>query len=601
MLDLEKLLKIPGVDPDNGFDVSPDGNTLAFSWNASGQWELYTLSLDDFCRPQRITQGAGAKFAPCWSPDGNYLAYVLDLDGGENYDIWLYHLPSGKHTNLTPDTEYAIQPDISWSPDGSELAFAADISGKFEAYRLSLHDGAVRPVSHLPNPVYKVKWSPAGDAIAVVAHGSGQDFFTYLVTLQNGECYPITMDNQAISAKDIAWSPTGDRLAFASNVQNTYQIGVFDKTTRGITWISDNDKENEYPAWSPDGSQIGYVSQAGPETELIVQEVDGKKAMKRYQIAQGIHYHPAFTPDGKGIVVVFDNPRLPDDMWLLSLETGVFRQLTNSLPAEFQKTPFAIPEHIHYTSLDGDSVPALLYRPLDIGQSLPAVVYIHGGPNWLAQFTWDPLVQHMVSRGWVVLAPNYRGSTGYGKAWQYANRFDLGGKDSGDIAAAVDYLISENIAQSELIAVTGRSYGGYLTMTSLTFFPGLWAGGSAVVPFINWFTGHENSRPDLKHWDLENFGDPVKDKALYHDRSPYFFLERIKSPVQFVCGAHDPRCPASESIQAHEALLAMGKPCDLALYPDEGHVFLKIDNVVDAKRRQVDFLAGLFDSKGTPL
>jgi dipeptidyl aminopeptidase/acylaminoacyl peptidase len=599
LLALEKLLKIPGIDPDNGFDISPDGSALAFSWNVSGQWELYTLSLDDISPPRCITQGPGAKFAPNWSPDGANLAYVLDLDGGENYDIWVYHLPSGKHTNLTPDTGYAIQPDINWSPDGSELAFAADISGKFEAYRLSLQDGAIYPVSHLPNPVYKVKWSPTGDVIAVVAHGSGQDFFTYFVSIQNSECYPIAIDDQAISAKDIAWSPTGNLLAFASNVQNNHQIGVFDKTTRHITWISDDDKENEYPAWSPDGSQITYVSQDGPETELIVRRVDGQKAMNSYQIAKGIHYHPAFTPDGKSILVVFDNPSLPDDLWLLSLATGAFRQLTNSLPAEFHNTPFAIPEHIHYTSLDGKSVPALLYRPDQNNRSSPAVIYIHGGPNWLAQFTWDPLVQHMVSRGWVVLAPNYRGSTGYGRAWQLANRFDLGGRDSGDIAAAAQYLVSTDIAHPDLIAVTGRSYGGYLTMTSLTFYPDFWAGGSAVVPFLNWFTGHENSRPDLKHWDLENFGDPVKDEALYHERSPYFFLERIKSPVQFVCGAHDPRCPASESIQAHEALLTLGKTCDLALYPDEGHVFLKIDNIVDAKRRQVDFLAGLLDSKGT--
>ncbi len=599
MLDLEKLLKIPGVDPDNGFDISPDGNTLAFSWNVTGQWELYTLSLDSQSPPRCITQGAGAKFSPCWSPDGARLAYVLDLDGGENYDIWVTHLPSGKHTNLTPDSEYAIQPNVSWSPDGSELAYIADFPDKFIPYRFSIKSGAVHSLGDLSFPGHKLKWSPSGDIIAVVADASGQDFFTYLISIKSGESHPIALNGTAICAKDIAWSPNGDRLAFASNVKSSFQIGIFHKATGDITWITDDDKENEHPAWSPDGSQIGYISQDGPDTELIVQQVDGQNSTKVYRIAQGIHYHPAFTSDGKSIVVVFDNPSHPDDIWLLSLETGVFHQLTNSLPAEFQNTPFAIPEHVHYTSLDGKSVPAMLYRPGDNDQPSPAVVYIHGGPDWLAQFTWDPLVQHMVSRGWAVMAPNYRGSTGYGKAWQLANRFDLGGADAGDIAATVEYLVSNNIARSDLIAVTGRSYGGYLTMTSLTFFPDLWAGGSAVVPFLNWFTGHKNVRPDLKHWDLENFGDPVKDEALYHDRSPYFFLDRIKSPVQFVCGAHDPRCPASESIQAHDALLAMGKPCELALYPDEGHVFLKIDNVVDAKRRQVSFLAGLFDSKGT--
>ncbi len=601
MLDLEKLLKIPGVDPDNGFDISPAGDTLAFSWNASGQWELYTLPLDGSSPPQCITQGPGAKFAPCWSPDGAYLAYVLDLDGGENYDIWVYHLPSGKHTNLTPVTEYAIQPEVSWSPDGSELVFASDVSGKFEAYRLSLIDSAKHHLVDLPYPARNVKWSPSGDTIAVVTNASGQDYFTYLVSVESSAFYPISIDNETICAKDIAWSPTGDHLAFASNVYNNYQIGIFHRCTGEITWITDNDKENEHPAWSPGGSRMVYVSQDGPTTELMIQSVEDEKSITHYQIAQGIHYRPAFTPTGNEIVVAFDSPCHADDLWRLSLESGGFRQLTNSLPVAFQKTRFAIPEHIQYISLDGKKVPALLYRPDENRQPAPAVVYIHGGPNWLAQFTWDPLVQHMVSRGWVVLAPNYRGSTGYGKAWQLANRFDLGGQDTGDIAAAVDYLVTKNIAQPDRIAVTGRSYGGYLTMTSLTLYPERWAGGSAVVPFLNWFTGHENSRQDLKHWDLENFGDPVNDKELYHNRSPYFFLDRVKSPVQFICGAHDPRCPASESIQAHEALLAMRKPCDLALYPDEGHVFLQIDNVVDAKRRQVDFLASLLDSQGATI
>jgi dipeptidyl aminopeptidase/acylaminoacyl peptidase len=601
LIDLEKLLKIPGVDPDYGFDISADGNTLAFSWNISGQWEIYTLSLKGPSEPQCITQGAGAQFSPCWSPDGANLVYVLDLDGGENYDIYVYNLPSGKHTNLTPNTDYAIQPEVSWSPDGTELVFAADDSGKFETYRLSLIDGSIHRLGSLPFPVYKAKWSPAGDTIAVVAQARGQDFFTYLVSVKNGTFAPIAVNNEAICALDTVWSPDGKRLAFASNRLENYQIGIFDITTRQITWLTDNDHENEHPAWSPDGSHIVYISQEGPTTELIVQAIDGEKSAARYQIGQGIHYRPAFTPDGENIVLAFDSPCHPDDLWMLSLESGLFRQLTNSLPVEFQKTSFAIPQHIHYTSLDGRSVPALLYQPRDNHRPSSAVVYIHGGPNWLTQFTWDPLIQHMVSRGWAVLAPNYRGSTGYSKTWQYANRFDLGGGDTGDIAAAVDYLVLNNIAQSNLIAVTGRSYGGYLTMTSLTMFPDLWAGGSAVVPFLNWFTGHENSRQDLQHWDIENFGDPVEDKALFHERSPYFFLERIKSPVQFVCGAHDPRCPASESIQAHQALLAMGKPCELALYPDEGHAFLKIDNVVDAKRRQVDFLAGVLDNKGTSL
>ncbi|MCL7454626.1 MAG: prolyl oligopeptidase family serine peptidase, partial [Anaerolineae bacterium] len=180
-------------------------------------------------------------------------------------------------------------------------------------------------------------------------------------------------------------------------------------------------------------------------------------------------------------------------------------------------------------------------------------------------------------------------------AWQLANRFDLGGGDTQDVVAGAEYLASEGLADPGRIAVTGRSYGGYLTMTSLTQHPERWAAGSAVVPFLNWFTGHANSREDVQHWDLENFGHPEKDRALYYERSPFFFLDRVAAPVQLICGAHDPYCPASESIQAKEVLEELGKPCDLVLYEDEGHVFLKRENVVDAKKRQVAFLAGALE------
>jgi len=134
-------------------------------------------------------------------------------------------------------------------------------------------------------------------------------------------------------------------------------------------------------------------------------------------------------------------------------------------------------------------------------------------------------------------------------------------------------------------------------MTCLTQFPGRWAGGSAVVPFLNWFTAHENSRKDLQHWDLENFGSPENDRELFRERSPYFYLDRVAAPVQLICGAFDPRCPASESIQARDRLAAQGKEFDFILYPDEGHSFLKTENVVDAKCRRIDFLAGLFEKR----
>jgi dipeptidyl aminopeptidase/acylaminoacyl peptidase len=250
-----------------------------------------------------------------------------------------------------------------------------------------------------------------------------------------------------------------------------------------------------------------------------------------------------------------------------------------------------MPEEITYPGMDNAPVPALLFKSKKTDATTPAVIVIHGGPGWHFQVEWHPFMSHLTGRGWTVLAPNYRGSTGYGRSWQLANRFDLGGVDTDDVAAGVRYLLDNGLADPQRIAVTGRSHGGYLTMSCLTRYPGLWRAGSAVVPFLNWFTAHETSREDLQHWDLQNFGNPIDDKDLWFERSPFFFLDQVNAPVQLICAENDPRCPASESAQARDRLLELGKEVDFHLYLGEGHAFLKIENVVDAEVQRVNFLA----------
>ncbi len=134
-------------------------------------------------------------------------------------------------------------------------------------------------------------------------------------------------------------------------------------------------------------------------------------------------------------------------------------------------------------------------------------------------------------------------------------------------------------------------------MTCLTQFPELWCGGSAVVPFLNWFKSHTESREDLQHWNIENMGDPVENPERWYNTSPYFFLDRVQAPIQLICGAHDPRCPASESLDARDKLIELGRDVDLLLYEDEGHSFLKIENVIDSEMKRVEFLAKMLDGE----
>lgn len=616
-LDFERLMRVPYINPDTGFEISPDGRFVAFSWNRSGQWEIYQLRLDHPDDIQQITNGPGAKFGPRYSPDNKFLLYALDVDGGESFDICVCNLSQNLHFNLTPETSFAIQPNLSWSPDGKSIAFISNQSGRFSTYILPVaFSEKVEParapllVFDQSGPHWDVLWSPDRSWLAVVCESTASDNMTYIVPVpleyakDNRRVQPgervvpkqrvISEQGAPINAKQVCWSPDSTRLAFSSDLHGFYDIGIFELASGQVVWATSGKGNKASPDWSADGKRLTYIYSEGPDSWVAVMEM-GRAAPVLYHLEPGVHSSPLFTPESRRIVFAYDNPRRPDDLWLLNLESGQFRALTRSLPREFSAEDFIMPRHIEYSSLDGRSVPALLYQPPEgedePKQGLrPAVIVIHGGPTWSFQFLWYPLMTHLASRGWVVLAPNYRGSTGYGREWQLASRFDMGGVDTMDVAAGVDYLVKEGLADPKRIAVTGRSHGGYLTMSCLTEYPKLWACGSAVVPFLNWFTSHANSRQDLQHWDIENMGDPRKNSRLWRERSPFFFLRRVQAPVQLICAANDPRCPASESSAARDVLLALGKPVDYVFYPDEGHAFLKIENVVDHEIRRVAFL-----------
>ena len=592
---LEQLLSVPHVDTGCGFDLSPDGARLAFSWNRSGSWELYEISFAtagalgtrEQIETRLLTSPPGAKFHPRYSPDGLRLAYALDLDGSESFHIAILDLLTAEHRDLTPDIAFAHQPNMSWSPDGRQLAVLSDAGGHFTLYLLPANGGEPLLMLDVEHPCWDAHWSPDGEWIAVEAEWHRQDRTIFLVNVQDGSKRQLQQDEGVLNAMHPTWSPDGRTLAFCGDPLGWYRLGLYNVAKDTIRWLDGTDGDETEPAWSLGGQRIVCLRTKGADTALCIHDLSNQ-TITSHRLGPGIYAHPRFSHDGRCLLFSFESPRQPPDLWHLDLAHGTFGQLTRSLADDLDTGDFAIPEQIWYRSTDGAIVPAMLYRPPIPGAS--ALVSIHGGPNWLVQCNWHPLMSYLSAQGWAVLAPNYRGSTGYGREWQQANHMRLGEVDTSDCAAAAGYLVQQGLADPARIVVSGRSHGGYLTMTCLTDYPHLWAGGSAVVPFLNWFTCHASSRPDLQHWDIENFGDPMQNAELWRRRSPFFYLDQITAAVQLICGAHDPRCPASESMAACDRLLELGKDVELVLYPDEGHGFLKLDNVIDQELKRLKFL-----------
>jgi dipeptidyl aminopeptidase/acylaminoacyl peptidase len=585
MLPLSELLHIPNVDNGLPFSISPDESQIVFSWNRSGSWELWACGLqEEQAASCLIPNIEGAKFSPHFSPDGTKIAFALDIDGSESYHICVHDVKTNTTTDLTPNILYANQPNMSWSPNGETLAVLSEAKGQFALYLLPLDGSGLRMLRNIFHPCWDAAWSPDGMWIAVESESTASDRSIHVVPVGRAHkkgvkprTVQLTLDGKPLNTQHPAWSPDSKSLAFSCENGEWFNIGLFDVETQDISWLTDSTGDDTQPAWSRSGETIGWVHAEGAKTSFQFKERGGE--LRQIKVGDGVHAFPQFVSDG--VILVYEDINHPPDLWKINLASGEATQLTKSLDEEFN---FVQPEEISYAGMDGTQVPALLYR----GGDERAVLNIHGGPNWHYSFGWEPLMSYMASQGWTVLAPNYRGSTGYGKAWQNASRYDMGGVDNDDCTAGAKYLLENGLAKK--VAVTGRSHGGYLTMTCLTTHPELFSGGSAVVPFLNWFKSHKNSREDLQHWNIENMGDPEDNKELWHARSPYFFLDRVNAPVQMICGENDPRCPASDALDARDKLMELGKQVELFLYKGEGHSFLKIENVVDAEVKRVEFL-----------
>lgn len=609
MLRLADLLRVPRVD--SLFDISPDDSRIAFAWNKTGGWQIYelglsradrTLSEDDLeVEARLLTSGAGGKFNPRYSPDGSRLAYALDSDGSESYHLVVYDFATQQHTDLTPDIPHALQPNFCWSPYGSQLAVLSNERGHFSAYTLPVNGGSTELILDTGHPAWQVEWSPDGKHLAVCCEMHGQDYGIFIVDFETEKVAGL-----GLNAHAPRWSPDSRELAFHSDLHGWFDSGVYDMNSKEVSWLTKSEGDSQTPiilSRNPDPAdqrlRFAYTQSMGAINWIELLGIAGD--VKKVQVGKGIHSGinlslgkvDGFTSDRMSMVTSFSSPNQPPDLWMIDAESGKSTQLTHSLPDELSADTLITPEEIYYNGMDGAQIPALLFRPRKT--PAPAVVMIHGGPNWHYSAEWNPVMAYFACRGYAVLAPNYRGSTGYGRKWQYAARFDLGGVDTRDVAAGAQYLVREGLAIQSKIAVTGRSHGGYLTMMCLTRFPELWCAGSAVVPFLNWFKSHDDSREDLQHWNIENMGDPKENYQRWYDASPYFFLDRINAPVQLICGGNDPRCPAGDSIDARDKLVALGKQVELLLYEDEGHSFLKIENVLDAEAKRVAFLAGNLD------
>lgn len=580
---------------------SPDAKQVAFITNISGRNNLWLVSSESGW-PVQLTVSDQRQTSPAWSPTGRWIAFASDHDGDEQWDIFLVSPANGQIINLT-NTPRISEEDPTWSPDGNFLAYTVKPkeSSTHEIEVMEVLTKQVRKLtSNTPKELgnYEPVWSRDGKSILYTQqNATGKDSNIFIASVTDGKAVNLTPHEGEHNFYASHISPDGKTVLLTSNAHNGYDnVGLLDIASKKITWLTSEKWKMTAGSFSPDGKRLTWSANIDGNTDIFVYDLLTQKA-QALPLPKGVNSlagaESAFSHDGGRLLFYHNGPNAPADLWTYSFAAARAQQISHSLVGGIRSEDMVEPFLVHYPSHDGKwEISAYVYVPYNAernGQNA-AIVYIHGGPASQTINSFNRNIQYLVNQGYFIIAPNYRGSTGYGKEFTDANKLDMGGGDLQDVIGAADWIKKTGYIDPRKVAVMGGSYGGYLTMMAVTKAPELWAAGVPIVPFVNWFTEVENEDPLLREYDLVNMGDPIKDKQRYMDRSPIYFVDQIKAPLLILAGAHDPRCPSSESEQVADAVKKRNGVAELKIYANEGHGFSKIENQIDAYTRVADFL-----------
>ena len=303
----------------------------------------------------------------------------------------------------------------------------------------------------------------------------------------------------------------------------------------------------------------------------------------------GIHSNPNWSPDGSFLTFEYESPLLPPDLYRLELSTKEVTQLTYSNPPAMQKNKKILPDVVFYKSFDGLEIPAFLYKPEKPNGA--AIVYPHGGPKDQYGYFWDELAQYFTAKGYYYLAPNYRGSTGYGKQFERANYGSWGVDDTKDCLHAAKFLRGFQDIRPESIGIAGGSYGGYMIICSLSRDPEyLYACGVSKYGDSNLVSSWALCEKRLRLYTEIFLGHPAVNTGFYTRGSPISDVKNVQKPVLVLHGLLDTVVPPEASEEWVEALKRHDKVFEYKTYEDEPHGFLRRENLYDVYERMEQFL-----------
>jgi dipeptidyl aminopeptidase/acylaminoacyl peptidase len=572
---------------------SPDGTRLAFVSDRTGVPQVWVTTVDGGA-PVQVTKGDDPIGRVIWSPDGAWLALSLAPGGGMNTQIYLVH-PDGSGLRRLTDGGKETNNLGDWTHDGRRLMTGSNRAtpSAIDAYLVDPASGERQMVSG-NNGLQSVDDVSRDGTRALVARLRGRgDNDLYLVNLQS----------------------RGETLVTPHDPPGSFD-GVFAPDGRSIYLSSDKDRDK--PAFARidiatdriappqiiaarDDAELGsFAIDDRGTTAALLWNVAGRNELAFVDLASGqqtagpklpgeIAGGMTFSKDGKRLAMTIAGATVPPDLWALEVAGSRLSQLTQTPHDGVDLTKLVRPELVTFKAHDGLELSGWLYRPAGRSTPAPFVVSFHGGPEGQERPGFRSDYQALVAQGIGVFAPNVRGSSGFGKRFVNLDNGALRFEGIKDLKDCVDYLVVNRIADRARVGITGGSYGGYMTMVGVTFYPDLFAAAVDLFGMVNFFTFFEHTEPWMAAISTTEYGDPKTQEQLLRDLSPLGKLDRIKTPMMVQHGANDTNVPVVEADQIVENLKRRGVPVEYILFPDEGHGFRKEKNRITSTVKMVEF------------
>ncbi len=602
------FLNIPGVSSPR---LSPDGTKLIYilsesDWKANKQVSHIWLVRSDGDDAHQITFGPGSVSSPSWSPDGRWISFMAKRNEDKENQIYLMRSDGGEGRRLTNHKTALMS--HHWSPDSEIIYFLAnDTLSKEEEKAIELKDDVfAMDENYKQRHLWKITLKEAEesrisegdysilsydiskDARRLVVHRGPdplidhyKDSEIWIMDIDGSN--PLQLTENKIGENGVRLSPDGKQVLFTAFANEHFDFYYNDKiflmpadgNGKAMVPMKDFPYEVQSAEWSADGRSIYLIANMGSQTQLwqyklssekLSQITAGKHSVGQWQYHRDLNQH----------LMAVSTMENPGDIFLL--QNGQLQQITHHY--DYLKNEFLLPvqEVISWQGEDGVTIEGIIYYPHDYapGKSYPLVVQTHGGPASSDKYGLSRSISRynpvLTGHGYIVLQPNYRGSTGYGDDFL---RNMVGGyfrQSHLDVMAGVDFLIDQGIADPDRLVKMGWSAGGHMTNKIITFTDRFKAASSGAGA-INWIGMYAQS--DVRTYRTPWFGGSPWEKDapidVYWDNSPLKDISNVTTPTLVMVGRNDLRVPYSQSLELHRALKSLGVPTHLYVAPREPH------------------------------